>query len=456
MPFIVRFLYLIVGGTKIYSIKVVILKMNFEEAEQKINSLLKFGVKPGLERIKIFLNEIGNPQDKLKFIHIAGTNGKGSTCTMIASVLKESGYKTGLFLSPYVVDFRERFQINCEMIGEVEFQGIVENLFESVESLSRKGVIITEFEFITALAFEWFYKKKCDIVVLETGLGGRYDATNVINKPEVSVITSVSMDHKKILGDTVEKIAVEKCGIIKENGITVVNPEEHKPSVLKIISNTSKILCNKLVLVDSDILKVVNKTNFKTIVRYKNIDIKLPFIGEYQVENAKTALCVLEVLSEKFNINEASLKNGIELSYIPARMEILNDKPLVILDGAHNLAAVNKLCKFINDNLKGKRVICIIGMMADKDACNMLKLISNYCDELVAVTVNNDRSMAAEEIYKIACNFSKNVKVYGKNLELAVKDYIISTSDDVVIICGSLYLASEIRPLLIKYLKGEF
>lgn len=430
--------------------------MNFKEAKQKIDSLLKFGVKPGLERIKILLNEIGNPQNNLRFIHVAGTNGKGSTCTMIASVLKESGYKTGLFLSPYVIDFRERFQINGEMISEFEFQSIVENLFESVESLFNKGIIITEFEFITALAFEWFYRKKCDIVVLEVGLGGRYDATNVINKPEVSVITSISMDHKNILGNTVEKIAVEKCGIIKKNSITVVNPEAHKPSVLNIISNTSKNLCNKLILVDKDIIKIINKTDFKTTIRYKNINIKLPFIGEHQIENAKTALCALEVLSEKFNINEFSLKKGIESSYIPARMEILNDKPLVILDGAHNLAAINKICEFINENLKGKRVICIMGLMADKDVYKMIKLILNYCDELVTVTVNNDRSMPAEEIYKIACNFSKNVKIYGKDLELAIRDYIINKNDDVVVICGSLYLASQIRPLLIKYLKSEF
>ena len=184
--------------------------MTYKEAVEKIDSLLVFGSKPGLERVGELIKRIGSPDKKLKFVHTAGTNGKGSTCVLIANTLKCAGYKTGLFISPYVLEFRERFQINGEMIPEEKLCEIVEKLFPVVEEMKAEDKIITEFEFVFAIAMYWYAEEKCDVVVLETGLGGRFDATNIINTPLVSVITSISLDHTAILGDTYEKIAFEK------------------------------------------------------------------------------------------------------------------------------------------------------------------------------------------------------------------------------------------------------
>ena len=192
--------------------------MTYEEAIEKIDSRLLFGVKPGLKNITALMGLLGNPQDTLRFVHVAGTNGKGTICTLAASVLRESGYKTGYYISPYVLDFRERFQINGEMIPKEELAEEVERIWPFIEEMDRRGQYITEFECITALAFDWFARKKCDVVVLEVGLGGITDATNIIQTPAAAAITSISLDHTAILGDTLEKITAEKAGIIKAGG----------------------------------------------------------------------------------------------------------------------------------------------------------------------------------------------------------------------------------------------
>ena len=198
--------------------------MNYKETLQYIHSLLRFGSRPGLERIRILLERLGNPQDKLKFIHVAGTNGKGSTTSMIAAALSKAGYRTGQYISPYVVEFRERMQIDGEMIGKDELSALMDRVRPEIEAMAAKDEIITEFEAITAAAFLWFYERGCDIVCLDVGLGGRFDATNVIGTPEASVICSISLDHVEILGHTLSQIAMEKCGIIKPHGITVCYP----------------------------------------------------------------------------------------------------------------------------------------------------------------------------------------------------------------------------------------
>ena len=214
--------------------------MTYEEALQKINSRLRFGIKPGLERIEALCKKLGDPQKKPRFVHVAGTNGKGTTCTLIASVLTAAGYRTGLYTSPYVLDFRERFRIDGEMIPEAELIEEVKRVSPVADELEAAGDTVTEFEFITALAFDWFAQRDCDFVVLEVGLGGRFDATNIIDTPEAAAIASISLDHTAILGDTYAKIAFEKAGIIKKGGDVVLYPVQD-PSVFETIESA----CNE-------------------------------------------------------------------------------------------------------------------------------------------------------------------------------------------------------------------
>ena len=427
--------------------------MTFEQAKLKINSLLRFGIQPGLESISKLLALLDNPQERLKFVHVAGTNGKGSTCMMIASVLKNAGYKTGLFLSPYVIDFRERFQINGEMISELELTDIVDNLYKKVDYLAKQGVTITEFEFITAIAFKWFCEKNCDIVILEVGLGGRYDATNIISHSEVSVITSISLDHTKILGNKIEDITREKCGIMKECGVTVVNPCNQSTEAINVIKKTAKDLHNKLIIANNQLVKIKNDNGLITIINYKGVDIKIPFAGDYQVENTKTAICVLEVLSEEFDISVSNIKNGIEDAFVPARLEILSEHPTVLLDGAHNEDAMHQLCNFIRIKLQGKRILCLFGVMCDKNVKGMLSSLTKVCDDFVVVTVDNDRAMKSDEIAELIKEFNVSVASYDKNLKGALYNIFSRSFDNTaVIVCGSLYLASQIRPMLIERL----
>ena len=243
--------------------------MTYRDAVHKINSLLRFGMKPGLERIQALLDRMGNPQKQLKFVHVAGTNGKGSACALLSSVLREAGYRTGLFTSPYITDFRERFQINGEEIPEETLARILGRLMPMVEEMAERGEVITEFELITALAFQWFYEEKCDVVVLEVGLGGRFDATNVIDTPLAAVIMSISLDHTAILGDTVEQIAFEKCGIVKEGGDVVLYPDQEE-GVYGVVAHAVQNHNGRLVLPSPSSVREVSSSIEGTVASYRD------------------------------------------------------------------------------------------------------------------------------------------------------------------------------------------
>ena len=228
--------------------------MTYDEAVKKINSLLVFGSKPGLERVSELVRRIGSPDKALRFVHVAGTNGKGSVCASLASVLTSAGHKTGLFISPFVIEFRERFQIDGEMIPYQTLADIVEEVFPVVEEMKSEGKIITEFELVLAVALKWYEREKCDVVVLETGLGGRFDATNIIDTPLASVIMSISLDHTAILGDTCEKIAFEKCGIIKPGGTTVLYGEQPQ-GVTEVVRTVAEERSNRRVIASPSFVK---------------------------------------------------------------------------------------------------------------------------------------------------------------------------------------------------------
>lgn len=424
--------------------------MNCNEAIEYIHSLEKFGIRPGMERIRALCDALGNPQDKLKVIHVAGTNGKGSTSTMISNILRKSGYNVGLFISPYVSDFRERIQFNGNMIEKKELAECVETVKEIIDELSQNGIQPTEFETLTATAFLYFERKKCDFVVLEVGLGGRLDSTNVINAPYVSVITSISFDHTAILGDTIEKIASEKCGIIKFGAEAVAYPLQDERAMF-IIENFCEAKCNSLRIPDIDSLSVGDENIDGTEVEYKGICYKLPLAGKHMVYNSITAIEAVKSLG-RFNIDisDEAVKNGIESSVMPARMELIKKKPVIILDGGHNEGCANALADYIRKHIADKRVVMVSSMMADKDYEAYLKTVLPFAETFIATKADVPRALSSGELMKSAsvfCNNCYDIAEPEKALKAAIN---ITQPEDALIICGSFYLAGEIREYLLN------
>lgn len=425
--------------------------MNCNEAIEYIHSLEKFGIKPGMERIRALCSELGNPQDKLKIIHVAGTNGKGSTSTMISNILKKSGYNTGLFISPYVTDFRERIQYNGNMIEKNELAECVERVKEAIEKLSVQDIQPTEFEAVTAAAFLYYEKKKCDFVVLEVGLGGRLDSTNVINAPYVSVITSVSMDHTAILGDTIEKIASEKSGIIKFGAETVVYPFQDEKA-MEIIRKTCEDKCNSLKIPDINRLEIIAERLEGTLANYDGIEFNLPLAGKHMVYNACTAIEAIRSLSRfGINISNDSFAKGIESSIMPGRMELIKKKPAIILDGGHNEGCAEALSAFVKKHLNGKRIVMVSSMMADKDYIAYLAKVAPLAETFIATKANVHRALESAELMKNASEFCRNCYDISNPQKAVAAAHNILQPDDALIVCGSFYLAGEIRENLLNF-----
>ena len=421
--------------------------MNCNEAIEYIHSLEKFGINPGMERINALCNELGNPQRELKFFHIAGTNGKGSTSTMISNILIKNGYNTGLFISPYVVDFRERIQYNGEMISHddlAECVGIVRN---AINKLSAAGIQPTEFEAVTATAFLYFKKKKCDYVVLEVGLGGRLDSTNVIDTPRMSVITSISLDHTAILGDTVEEIASEKAGIIKENGKTVLYPFQEN-SAYDVIRKTCKEKNNLLFVPDIDKLSVIDEKITGTEIQYKDYKFNLKLAGKHMVYNACTA--IEAVISSEVDVSYEKIISGLESTVMPARTELINNNPLVLLDGGHNEGCAKALSAYIRKHLNDKKIIMISSMMADKDCLSYLSEVAVYADNFIATKADVPRALSSDELKDIASEFCKNCCSVPNPFKAVEKAKELLSDNSVILVCGSFYLAGEIRNELLK------
>lgn len=409
--------------------------MNYNEALKYIHSLLVFGSKPGLERISELLNKLGNPQNDLKFIHVAGTNGKGSICTMLSNIYMKAGLKTGLYTSPYVVDFRERIQLNGEYIEK-------DILAKLCQQVKNTNVVVTEFEFITAMAMLYFKLKKCDIVILETGLGGRFDATNVIKYNLASVITRIDFDHTAYLGDTLEKIAMEKSGIIK-NGPTICYPLQEKQA-----EDTIKSYSNKFILPNVDNLKILNSDDFGNRFVYNNEEYKTSLSGEHQIYNALTVIETVKAAG--ISVSKNNITEGIASATVPARLEVISQKPLVVLDGAHNQNGGKALAEFLK---KHKNTVAIIGMMADKDCDSFLETTLPFVKKVVTVTVKeNPRTMSAENLADLARKYCNDV-ITADSYKQAINIASERLEDSPLFVFGSLYLAGGIRDDLISYFK---
>ncbi len=413
-------------------------------AEKYYHSLLTFGIMPGLDRIKILLQRLGNPQISLRCIHVAGTNGKGTVCSFLSSVLTEAGYKTGLYTSPYIVDFRERIRIDGEMISETDLNAVTEKVKEQIEFLQKENIIITEFEAVTAAAFLYYKEQNCDFVVLETGLGGRFDATNVIEHPLVSVIVSISLDHVNILGNTIAEIAFEKCGIIKK-GCPVVTNSEQLEDALNVIKEQSIVNGSELVISDVSKISIIDESIKGSNIFFDSKNIFVPFPGLHQVQNCATALKTISLLKQQgIVISEKSILNGISKTKNPARCEVISENPLVIFDGCHNEDSAKALKTILENHLKGRNITAVMGMMADKDIEKVLELLMPHFTEVFTVPVNNPRAVTSKELAEKIKSLGKNAKAF-KNVICAYEKAVAnSQKEDVVIVCGSLYLCSEL------------
>lgn len=409
--------------------------MNYSQAVDYIHSRLKFGIKPGTERIEKLCALLGNPQERLKFIHVAGTNGKGSVCAMLSCICREAGLKTGLFTSPYVVDFRERITVDGQYIPKDELARII----TQIEPLAAQIEEITEFEIITAAALVYFENQKCDMVVLEVGLGGRFDSTNIIKHPKCSVICKIALDHTNILGDTIEKIALEKCGIIKQSCKVVSYPLQEDDALSVIMEQTARKEC-KLYIPNSSAVSVISESIYGTEISYGDAIFEVPFPGEHQVYNALTAI----ECAKQLGFTDKIIANGIKKAFLPARTQIICRKPLVIIDGGHNPNGISALAKLLDRHMPNTKKIFIMGMLADKSVEEAAKLILPKAHKVLAVTPDNPRAMSASDFAQIALKYCTNVACCD-GVEQACKNALaLCPADGAIICCGSLYLAGEL------------
>lgn len=425
--------------------------MTYSEALENIHSLLSFGSRPGLDRVSELLRRMGNPQDKLRYIHVAGTNGKGSTCAMLSAILKAEGYKTGLFISPYITDFRERIQINNEPVSEETLTAAVEKTLPIVNQLRDEGIIITEFEYVNALEFYIHAEAKCNVVVLEVGMGGLLDCTNVILPPLCSVITAIGLDHTAILGDTVEAIAEQKCGILKKGSIAVTSKQDAR--AMGVIESTAEKL-GIPILKSEDIEVEVKEISLKgSRFVYNNREITLPLAGDHQIENAKTALAAVEAVRKEglLTISDSSIVEGMKNAVNPARLELLSENPVVLLDGAHNPNGIEALKAAIDRFLPDTPIICVMGMLADKDIDSSIALLDGVFERVFTVPIDNPRALSADDLAKKFENHAKAVQPFESREDaFDAASALAKGTDSAVLICGSLYLAGEIRPYILK------
>lgn len=419
--------------------------MNYNQAVEYIHSRLKFGIKPGLERINALCEFLGNPQDKLKIIHVAGTNGKGSVCAMLSAIFKNKGLKTGLFISPYIIEFCERFQINGQFIPKDDLAKII----TQIKPFADKIEDITEFEIITAAAFKYFADSKCDIVILEVGLGGKYDSTNIVKSPLCSVIGKIALDHTAILGDTIEKIAAEKCGIIKQGCNTVCYPGQPSNALAVILESTAKKQSH-LHIPNLNSVKIIEHSIYGSVIEYGGMRLNIPFAGDHQIANALTAVKTASLCGA----SDSEIENGIKNAVMPARIQVISNSPLVVVDGSHNPDGVTVLADLLKKYLTDKNLIFIMGMLGDKSVDEALSIIAPLAYKIYAVTPDNPRAMKSDDFAQLAKKWCGDISAENSIFDACKKavEQCRNTENSAVICCGSLYLAADILKEMKKIL----
>lgn len=425
--------------------------MTVQEALTYIHSYFWKGSIPGLSRTQALLKLLGNPEKKLRFIHVAGTNGKGSTAAMLASILRCAGYRTGLYTSPYINRFHERMQVDGEEISDKDLCEITEYVKPFAETMEDHP---TEFELVSCIAFEYFVRKGCELVVLEVGMGGEMDSTNVIDPPEAAVITNIGLDHTEELGDTLEKIALAKAGIIKPGCHAVIY--RAAPSVEAVFEARCNEVGAVLHKADFDSIRLLSHglegQVFDTAV-YKGLE--LPLLGAHQLHNAAVVLQTVDALKEKgWRITEQNIRDGLKTVRWPGRFEVLGHKPLFLVDGGHNPQCIEALTANIRDYLAGRPLTVLTGVMADKDYNCMYPSVAPYAERFISVTPENPRALSAEDLKTYLSQFGKPVTACPKVKDGVAEAIRQAGPDGVVLAYGSLYMVGDIRAA-VSALEGE-
>ncbi len=418
------------------------LKREYKKALRYIHSVSWKGSVPGLERTRELLSLMGNPQKSTKFIHIVGTNGKGSTAAMTASILTQAGYTAGLYTSPYIFSFNERMKVNGADISDEELVQIVAFIKPLADGMKDTP---TEFELVTCIAFEFFKRHGCDVVCLEAGMGGELDSTNVIDSPLAAVITNIGLDHTEYLGDTLEKIALTKSKVIKEGCVAVLY--DTCPSVEEVFANRCHKVGATLVKADFSAVRDVKSSLEGQTFSWKEYDgLFIRLIGSHQLKNASVVLTLIGQLNLRgFKITQAAVKKGLKEVAWPGRFEIVSHSPLFIVDGGHNPQCIEALVENVKTYLPDGKLVILTGVLADKDYEKMYSEMAEYASEFVTYTVPNPRALSAGSLGKYLERFSKPVTVcksIKKGVNTAKKT---AGKDGTVLACGSLYAVSEIE-----------
>ncbi|MDO5399513.1 MAG: folylpolyglutamate synthase/dihydrofolate synthase family protein [Eubacteriales bacterium] len=421
--------------------------MNVNEALEYIHTVCWKGSVPGLSRTRELLRRMGNPEKSLKFVHIGGTNGKGSTAAMTASILRKAGYTTGLYTSPYVYRFHERMQVDGEQISDRELADITEFVRPLADAMEDSP---TEFELVSCIAFEFFRRRGCQIVALEVGLGGALDSTNVIEAPEVAVITNIGLDHTELLGSTLEEIAATKAGIIKTGGEAVIY--RSSPSVEKVLEDVCRQKNVRLTKADFDAI-VLHSHDLDGQVfdcgPWKNI--RLPLLGGHQLKNAAVVLSVVEALRRRgWAISDENVYDGLRDVSWPGRFDVMSRDPLFIIDGGHNPQCIEALVGNIRDYLVGRRVVVLTGVLADKDYADMFRPVMPYVEQFVCITPPNPRKLEAKDLAAFLGRAGAKATACDTIPQGVAMAQTLAGREGVVLCFGSLYSIGDICDALKK------
>lgn len=429
--------------------------MNYQESLDYISSTYTMGIKLGLENITELLKRLGNPQEKMKIIHVAGTNGKGSTCSFLSSILAHEGYQVGLYTSPYLEVFNERIRINGKNISDEELAECTTLVREKIEEMVAEGhPHPSEFEVTTAIGFVCFARAELEFLVLEVGMGGRFDATNVVQSPLVTIITSISKDHVQYLGDTLKSIAFEKAGIIKEAIPLILYPQETeaRQEILKVAKekHAPVVIVNpEDITIESHCLEGQEISLYVSRHRYQHLQISL--LGEHQAKNALTAIMALKVLEEKgqIHLSEEGLRGGLVQARWTGRLERIKKEPLSIIDGAHNEGGAMVLAKAIKDYLPDYEIVLVLGMLRDKEVGKVADILLPLVEQVITTTPSSDRAMDSRELAQQLKKYGKPVQSAGSAKEaIFLAEETAKEGKKAILYAGSLYMIGEIRTLL--------
>ncbi|MEG1481701.1 bifunctional folylpolyglutamate synthase/dihydrofolate synthase [Clostridium sp.] len=432
--------------------------MNYEDGMKYIKTVGNFGSNYGLERTERLLEILGNPHKKIKVIHIAGTNGKGSTTSILTSMLIREGFKTGMYTSPFLEEFEERIQINKVNISKADLGIYVGIIKDAVDKVMEEGYSHpTEFEIITCLMFKYFYDEKVDYAVVEVGLGGRLDSTNVVS-PVLTVITSISLDHTNILGNTIEEIAGEKGGIIKNNIPLIMYPQEMEEAKNVLISickeKSSKVYEVKK---ENSSLYYINEDDFYQRIKIKGLlkdyDMNLRLLGEHQIVNCQVAVMAVEVLSEIEGFDLNNIETGVEDARWNGRLEVLCKEPLIVIDGAHNIQGIKSLKENVLKYFNYNKMHLILGILADKQVNEMIDAIVPLSEDVIALTPHSDRAELATELKKEIYKVNDKVKSFENYKDGFYSALSTARKDDIILVTGSLYMIGEMRSIINKSIK---